>query len=86
MSTADTYVVPEAPAMPREIPIAINPDYFLRLQKLGTRKTRRAPDRTAIRYSRRASPICEACLYGQHKECVECGCLCLGEFRAQLRA
>jgi hypothetical protein len=85
--TTDPYEVPEAPPVPAEIPVALNPDYFLRLEVLHTRRRGRPRSLTSPKAcSKRPSPICEWCLYGQHKRCAQCGCLCLGEFRAELRA
>lgn len=80
--TTDTYEIPEAPAVPREIPVALNPDYFLRLPRLATKRGRPRWTASPKPCAKRSSPICQRCLYGHHQECAKCGCLCFGEFRA----
>lgn len=84
--TFHNYEVPEAPPVPCEIPVALNPDYFLRVEVLKPRRGRPRSLSSPKACAKRPSPLCERCLYGHHDECVKCGCLCLGEFRGELRA
>jgi hypothetical protein len=81
MITTDTYEVPEAPPVPSEKPVALNPDYFLRLEVLQPKRSRPRSLASPKACAKRASPICERCLYGHHNQCAKCGCVCLGEFR-----
>jgi len=90
MTSTDTYEIPEAPPVPREIPVALNPDYFLRLEVLQPKRGRQRSLSSPKACAKHPS-ICERCLYGHHQECAcssesKCGCLCLGEFRAEWRA
>jgi hypothetical protein len=64
------------PYAPFEI-LVINPDRFLKMRGM-IRKMRRW---NAKFYDRTSGHVCEACIFGKHRECSRCGCLCAGEFR-----
>lgn len=64
------------PYAPFEI-LVINPDRFLKLRGM-VQKMRRW---NAKFYDRNSGHVCEACIFGKHRECTACGCLCRGEFR-----